>query len=77
MKTNRFTDEQTARVQALGMYCIMGPDYDRSVNTHVRDAILFADRGVVDAAEHHILLAEVCAGKLTWEEYEALDPFRP
>ena len=72
------SDELGTRIGALisSGKCTLGPGYNRSVNSHVQDALLFERRSNLDAAAHHLLLAEVCAGVMTWEQFEAVDPFR-
>lgn len=53
-----------------------GPSYNRGVATSVADFQLFAGRGETRVAEHHLLLAEMRAGVITWDEYRDLDPLR-
>ena len=64
------------RIAALSDHCRLGPSYDRSVAAHVADARLFASRGMHDAAYRQVLLAEVCAGLLSWERFCELDPWK-
>ncbi len=64
------------RICALSDYCLLGPSYDRSVASHIADARLFAGRGMHDAAYRQVMLAEVCAGILSWETFCELDPWK-
>ena len=65
------------RLEVLEGFCKYGPDYNRNVAVAVSDHLLFAQRGDTKAAEHFLLLAEMRAGLMTWDEYESRDPFRP
>jgi len=69
------TDPFEARIAALAPLTLYGPDYNRGVADAIGDARLFASRGEVDAAEHYLLVAEARAGRITFDEFEARDPF--
>jgi len=64
------------RIAALAVHCQLGPSFNRSVVSHIADARHLASRGWHDGAYRHLLLAEVCAGVLTWERFCELDPFQ-
>ena len=70
------TNTQQDRLDALGMAMTLGPTYDRNVATALKDALLFDQRGETSAAEHYLLMAEMRASFITWDEYQARDPFR-
>jgi len=53
-----------------------GPQYRRGVVENLADVRLFLSRAEPEAAEHYLLLAEVAAGLISWEMFEANDPFR-
>ncbi|MCL4414586.1 MAG: hypothetical protein M1522_07555 [Actinobacteria bacterium] len=65
------------RQDALASFARIGPDYHRGVAEALADARLFAERGDAAAAEHYLLLAEVRAGMITFEQFEANDPLGP
>jgi len=69
------TNTQQDRLDALGMALTFGPTYDRNVATALKDALLFDQRGEVSAVEHYLLMAEMRANVITWDEYQERDPF--
>lgn len=71
------TEPFEARIAALAPLTTYGPEYNRGVVDAIGDARLFASRGDADAAEHYLLVAEARAGRITFDEFEARDPFTP
>ena len=63
------------RLAALRPLCHYGLHYDRGVAGAVSDHLHFADLHEDDASEHYLLLAELRAGYLGWEDFCAKDPF--
>ena len=71
--SSKSTDEQ--RIAALAEHTVYGPSYDRSVVSAIDDYYHFNRLGEHDAAEHYLRLAELRAGKYTWEQFLERDPF--
>ena len=63
------------RLAALRPLCRYGSQYDRGVAEAVSDHLHFAELHEDDASEHYLLLAELRAGYLDWEDFRSKDPF--
>ena len=63
------------RVADLAPLTSYGPSYNRGVADALGDARLFQSRGESDAAEHYLLVAEARAERISFDEFEARDPF--
>ena len=64
-----------ARISALAPLTHYGPNYNRGAADALGDARLFQSRGESDAAEHYLLVAEARAERISFDEFEARDPF--
>jgi len=69
------TETFETRVAALASLTKYGPEYNRGVADALGDAHLFQSRGEKDAAEHYLLVAEARAERISFDDFEARDPF--
>ncbi len=61
------------RLAALRPLCRYGSNYDRGVAEAVSDHLHFASFHEDDASEHYLLLAELRAGYIDWEDFYEKD----
>lgn len=70
--TTRADDELERLFTAYGR---CGPDYHRGVRDAIADARQFLAWGQLQAATHYLLVAQLRAGEISWEDFSAADPF--
>jgi len=73
MGTTDIASSFEARVAALLPLTEYGPEYNRGVTSALSDAHHFAGFGQWKSAIHFLLIAELRAKLLTFEEFEVLD----